>query len=45
VIQRELQNPLAGMILAGQIRDGETVRVGVLDGKLALNGKLAAAAE
>jgi ATP-dependent Clp protease ATP-binding subunit ClpB len=45
VIQRELQNPLAGMILAGQIRDGETVRVGVLDGKLSLNGKLAAAAE
>jgi ATP-dependent Clp protease ATP-binding subunit ClpB len=45
VIQRELQNPLAGMILAGQIRDGQTVRVGVLDGKLSLNGKLAAAAE
>jgi len=45
VIQRELQNPLAGMILAGQIRDGETVRVGVIDGKLSLNGKLAAAAE
>ncbi len=45
VIQRELQNPLAGMILAGQIRDGETVRVAVLDGKLSLNGKLAAAAE
>ncbi len=45
VIQRELQNPLAGMILAGQVRDGETVRVGVLDGKLSLNGKLAAAAE
>ena len=45
VIQRELQNPLAGMILAGRIRDGETVRVSVLDGKLSLNGKLAAAAE
>jgi ATP-dependent Clp protease ATP-binding subunit ClpB len=45
VIQRELQNPLAGMILAGQIKDGDPVRVGVLDGKLSLNGKLAAAAE
>ncbi|HEY7688952.1 MAG TPA: ATP-dependent chaperone ClpB [Dongiaceae bacterium] len=45
VIQRELQNSLAGMILGGQIRDGETVRVGVQDGKLSLNGKLAAAAE
>jgi ATP-dependent Clp protease ATP-binding subunit ClpB len=27
VIQRELQNPLAEKILAGEIRDGETVRV------------------
>jgi ATP-dependent Clp protease ATP-binding subunit ClpB len=45
VIQRELQNPLAGMILAGQVKDGETVRVSVRDGKLSLNGKLAAAAE
>jgi len=27
VIQRELQNPLAEMILAGRIADGETVRV------------------
>jgi ATP-dependent Clp protease ATP-binding subunit ClpB len=29
VIQRELQNPLAEKILAGEIRDGETVRVTV----------------
>ncbi len=27
VIQRELQNPLAGMILAGKIHDGQTVKV------------------
>ena len=27
VIQRELQNPLAEKILAGEIRDGDTVRV------------------
>jgi ATP-dependent Clp protease ATP-binding subunit ClpB len=27
VIQRELQNPLAEKILAGEIRDSETVRV------------------
>jgi ATP-dependent Clp protease ATP-binding subunit ClpB len=26
-IQRELQNPLAEMILRGEIRDGDTVRV------------------
>ncbi|MBF0335088.1 MAG: hypothetical protein HQL40_15800, partial [Alphaproteobacteria bacterium] len=27
VIQRSLQNPLAGLILEGRIRDGDTVRV------------------
>ncbi len=27
MIQRELQNPLAEKILAGEIRDGDTVRV------------------
>jgi ATP-dependent Clp protease ATP-binding subunit ClpB len=27
VIQRELQNPLAEKILAGEIRDGDAVRV------------------
>jgi ATP-dependent Clp protease ATP-binding subunit ClpB len=27
VIQRELQNPLAEKILAGEIREGDTVRV------------------
>jgi ATP-dependent Clp protease ATP-binding subunit ClpB len=29
VIQRELQNPLAGRILSGEIKDGDTVSVGV----------------
>jgi ATP-dependent Clp protease ATP-binding subunit ClpB len=38
VIQRELQNPLATMLLAGQIKDGETVRVTVKDGRLVING-------
>jgi ATP-dependent Clp protease ATP-binding subunit ClpB len=45
VIQRELQNPLATMLLAGTIKDGETVRVSVQDGRLAINGnRLAEAA-
>jgi len=29
VIQRELQNPLAKLILEGRVKDGDTVRVGV----------------
>jgi ATP-dependent Clp protease ATP-binding subunit ClpB len=46
VIQRELQNPLAGLILSGEVRDGEVLRVGTAEGKLTINGKaLAAAAE
>ncbi|HEY2228701.1 MAG TPA: ATP-dependent chaperone ClpB [Xanthobacteraceae bacterium] len=45
VIQRHLQNPLATMLLAGTIRDGETVSVMVRDGQLTINGnKLAEAA-
>jgi ATP-dependent Clp protease ATP-binding subunit ClpB len=45
VIQRELQNPLATMLLAGTIKDGDTIRVSVQDGRLAINGnKLARAA-
>jgi ATP-dependent Clp protease ATP-binding subunit ClpB len=45
VIQRELQNPLATMLLAGTIKDGDTVHVSVQDGRLAINGsKLAQAA-
>jgi ATP-dependent Clp protease ATP-binding subunit ClpB len=45
VIQRQLQNPLATMLLSGAIKDGETVGVTVQDGQLAINGsKLAQAA-
>ncbi len=29
MIQRELQNPLAKLILEGRVKDGDTVRVGV----------------
>ena len=39
VIQRELQNPLAGLILEGRIKPGEKIRVGVKDGKLSINGE------
>ncbi len=45
VIQRELQNPLATMLLSGTIKDGDTVTVSVRDGRLTINGsKLAQAA-
>jgi ATP-dependent Clp protease ATP-binding subunit ClpB len=45
VIQRQLQNPLATMLLSGAIKNGETVGVTVKDGQLAINGsKLAQAA-
>ena len=45
VIQRELQNPLATMLLSGTIKDGDTVAVSVRDGRLTINGsKLAQAA-
>jgi ATP-dependent Clp protease ATP-binding subunit ClpB len=45
VIQRELQNPLANLLLAGAIKDGEMVRVSVQEGRLAINGaRLAEAA-
>jgi ATP-dependent Clp protease ATP-binding subunit ClpB len=45
VIQRELQNPLATMLLSGTIKDGDVVTVAVLDGRLTINGnKLAQAA-
>jgi ATP-dependent Clp protease ATP-binding subunit ClpB len=44
VIQRELQNPLAQMILEGSVPDGSIVTVGVRDGKLAIEPKLAEAA-
>jgi len=38
VIQRELQNPLATMILEGRIADGSPVEVGVEEGELTING-------
>ncbi|MBV8168910.1 MAG: AAA family ATPase, partial [Alphaproteobacteria bacterium] len=44
VIQRELQNPLATAILEGRVRDGESVRVTVGDGGLAIAPDRAAAA-
>jgi len=44
VIQKQLQNPLASAILAGRIRDGDTVRVSAGDGGLAIAGVAAAAA-
>ena len=44
VIQRSLQNPLAGMILEGGVKEGDTVHVSA-DGKgLTINGALAQAA-
>jgi ATP-dependent Clp protease ATP-binding subunit ClpB len=44
-IQRQLQNPLASMLLSGKVKDGDTVKVTVLDGQIAINGsKLAQAA-
>ncbi len=39
VIQRHVQDPLAEQILAGRIKDGETVRLSVRDGELVLNGE------
>ena len=37
-IQRSVQDPLAEQILAGGVRDGDTVRVSVRDGDLTING-------
>ena len=39
VIQRHVQDPLAEQILAGRIKDGDTVRISVRDGDLVLNGE------
>jgi ATP-dependent Clp protease ATP-binding subunit ClpB len=44
VIQRNLQNPLAGLILEGAIKDGETVPVTGSANGLLIGGRLAAAA-
>ena len=43
VIQRSLQNPLAGMILEGRIREGETVHISASGGALTINGIMAEA--
>jgi ATP-dependent Clp protease ATP-binding subunit ClpB len=40
VIQRELQNPLAQMILDGSVPDGATVQITVRDGTLAIEPKV-----
>ena len=39
VIQRELQNPLASLILEGRIADGDHVQVTSAEGGLAINGE------
>jgi ATP-dependent Clp protease ATP-binding subunit ClpB len=39
VIQKSVQDPLAEQILSGRIRDGDTVRVTVRGGHLAINGE------
>ena len=39
VIQKSVQDPLAEQILAGRIRDGDTVRISVRGGALAVNGE------
>ena len=44
VIQQELQNALATMVLAGRIADGDTVHVSAGDGALTINGEVAEAA-
>jgi ATP-dependent Clp protease ATP-binding subunit ClpB len=44
VIQRNLQNPLASLILEGVIKDGDTVHVSAGSQGLTINGQLAEAA-
>jgi len=44
VIQRNLQNPLAGLILEGAVKDGESVQVTASDNGLVIAGHLAEAA-
>ncbi len=43
VIQKSLQDPLAGELLAGRIHDGDTVDVGVGEGKLTLKPRKSSA--
>lgn len=44
VIQRSLQNPIAGLILEGKLLDGATVKVSATDGGLSINDELIDAA-
>ncbi|HZP75936.1 MAG TPA: ATP-dependent chaperone ClpB [Pseudolabrys sp.] len=44
VIQKSVQDPLAEMILAGSVKDGDTVKLSAGKQGLTFNGKLAAAA-
>jgi ATP-dependent Clp protease ATP-binding subunit ClpB len=44
VIQRSLQNPLAGLILEGAVKEGDVVRVAAGANGLVINGRLAEAA-
>jgi ATP-dependent Clp protease ATP-binding subunit ClpB len=44
VIQRSLQNPLAGLILEGAVKDGEAIHVSADADGLSINGRLAEAA-
>jgi ATP-dependent Clp protease ATP-binding subunit ClpB len=41
-IQRNVQDKLAEAILAGEIADGETVRIGVNDGGLSIDAQMPA---
>ena len=45
VIQRHVQDPLAGMILAGEIRDGDRVVISAEGNVLTFNGKAPQTAE
>ena len=44
VIQRFVQDPLAHMLLAGELGDGAVVKIGAPDGALTINGKAFGAA-
>jgi len=44
VIQRSLQNPLAGLILEGEVKEGETVHISAGKDGLVINGRMAEAA-
>jgi ATP-dependent Clp protease ATP-binding subunit ClpB len=39
VIQKWVQDPLAQMLLAGEIRDGGHIKLSVSRGRLTINGK------